>query len=589
MSRKKVIQANWSAGKDDFKNIESLKREFEKIGKGEIVINTKVGDVSMVTLDAEGTPVVFENIDSIDTKINTERERAEGAEAEIKETIINNEAATKESIAELKTSLDTETQRAKDAEGALGERLDNEITAREGGDSMLEAKIVTDTAAAKTGAIQESSKYADEKKAEAIKSANDYSDEKLSDANQYTDNAIKAVVGDGADEAFDTLKEIGEWIKTHSGETTDIISDINELKANSPKAGDGIIVSSGTISAKAADSTQEKKNFLSVSSDGILVDDIDAGATILDEDIRVIGLSGQLGAGNYKNNDVINKGTSLLEILKNILVKILYPKAATLPTAKITFSALPTTYEVGSIVSIPEISINGVDGRFNYPTESYTGVTAQGVVYSEKKLKTTLNSGFAGYKAIGELSSSPLAAQTGITVNDGANKISIHGELAYSAPSNNPTTNIGEATTQTGSTGTDNSATWAAGKATSDATITVTGYRNTFYGVTSSKETADSALIRTLTASNKSVSAGNTLKLATVQANNTDRMIIASPREISSVKNETATQDLTAILKKSMKKVNVFGNNGYAEAEYFVYDNIWAAPFGNETWIIKFA
>ena len=112
--------------------------------------------------------------------------------------------------------------------------------------------------------------------------------------------------------------------------------------------------------------------------------------------------------------------------------------------------------------------------------------------------------------------------------------------------------------------------------ATASTTYTVTGYRNTFYGTTSKTDAADATFIRTLTKSNKAIAAGNTISFDT-------------PRTIKSVKNQTGTQDLTALLVGTKATVSVGGVDNFAPISYNVYDYTWKGAFGNETWIITFA
>ena len=56
-------------------------------------------------------------------------------------------------------------------------------------------------------------------------------DKAESNAKTYTDQQIDFIVS-GTSEAFDTLKEVETWINNHSGETKDIIEDINSLYAS---------------------------------------------------------------------------------------------------------------------------------------------------------------------------------------------------------------------------------------------------------------------------------------------------------------------------------------------------------------------
>ena len=125
--------------------------------------------------------------------------------------------------------------------------------------------------------------------------------------------------------------------------------------------------------------------------------------------------------------------------------------------------------------------------------------------------------------------------------------------------------------------------------ATASTTYTVTGYRNTFYGTTSKTDAADATFIRTLTKSNKAIAAGDTISFDTNSSDGHLRMVIASPRTIKSVKNQTGTQDLTALLVGTKATVNVGGVDNFAPISYNVYDYTWKGAFGNETWIITFA
>ena len=119
-------------------------------------------------------------------------------------------------------------------------------------------------------------------------------------------------------------------------------------------------------------------------------------------------------------------------------------------------------------------------------------------------------------------------------------------------------------------------------------TYKVTGYRNTFYGVVSSTANSDAELIRTLTKSNAAIGANGTLSITTVAGTSGNRMIIASPRTLKSVKNATGTQDLTTTLTNTCKTVAVPGANDYGAINYNVYDYTWKDTFGSDTWNIIF-
>ena len=124
--------------------------------------------------------------------------------------------------------------------------------------------------------------------------------------------------------------------------------------------------------------------------------------------------------------------------------------------------------------------------------------------------------------------------------------------------------------------------------ATNSSTYTVTGYRNTFYGVITSTADCDAELIRSLTKSGKAVAANGTLSITTTAGSSGNRMVIASPRTLKSVKNATATQDITTTLTNTHKTIAVPGDNGYVAVNYNVYDFSWKEAFGSDTWNIIF-
>jgi hypothetical protein len=133
------------------------------------------------------------------------------------------------------------------------------------------------------------------------------------------------------------------------------------------------------------------------------------------------------------------------------------------------------------------------------------------------------------------------------------------------------------------------SVTPTSGTATDKITHTIYGYRKTFYGVTSLDTECSGDFIReVLSSTNSGVTNGGKLSIVTKNGISGNRMIIASPLSIKSVKNETGTQDITQILTNTCKTINVPGANNYSPMEYNVYDNTWKESFGNDTWIITF-
>ena len=57
--------------------------------------------------------------------------------------------------------------------------------------------------------------------------------EAIADAKTYADNLKKDILGEGVTEAFDTLKEVEDWINAHntSGSSPSVVSSIQALEA----------------------------------------------------------------------------------------------------------------------------------------------------------------------------------------------------------------------------------------------------------------------------------------------------------------------------------------------------------------------
>jgi hypothetical protein len=104
------------------------------------------------------------------------------------------------------------------------------------------------------------------------------------------------------------------------------------------KAGAGVTVDSNGVAVKLAEGT----NYITLDNSGLKVNEIKAEDTVLKEDILIAGLgSSGIGAGIYKNGDTISAGTSIYEILSNILSKESYPNAN---NGKVYDPSFKTTY-----------------------------------------------------------------------------------------------------------------------------------------------------------------------------------------------------------------------------------------------------
>lgn len=392
-------------------------------------------------------------------------------------------------------------------------------------------------------------------------------DETISDAvDLAVNNAIDNITS-GASEAFDTLKEIEDWIKQNGGNINPGDSqDLAPLYASAHTHDNKDVLD--TI-------TTEKINTWDNSSK--------AGGTVLDESITVTR-----DAGNYTNGMTIDEGTSILEVLKNFLRKTLYPSIATKPSAKIEINGtLEKEYEVNTLIDIPRVLVVTEEGNFNY--NDYKGVEVIGGNFYEVVIKNEVVSGFENYIPTTEYVNNLVESQSNIKVSEGINEILYTAIAKYNAPSNKPTTNEGIETTQINANGTDNAATWESGEIKLLVNIKVDGYKNIYFGTTNSKSEISEELIKSLTAANKVVTEDMDLITKTINEEKHNRMIIAVPEDktLQLIEDSTSTQDLTKLLLITEKKIEIFNENGNDSVIYNVYDKAWADSFGNEIWKIK--
>lgn len=210
------------------------------------------------------------------------------------------------------------------------------------------------------------------------------------------------------------------------------------------------------------------------------------------EDITVVGLDGKLGAG-IENNTVIPAGTSLQDFLKMMLCKTLYPKVATKPSlGNLTLTSnLSGCKIIGSKVSVPGARVTANHGSFNSSWEGNPSQPATGsaVVAGSLKITPTVNSGFENYSAeavSGDGDSLTLLSKSDIVVSLGTNKITFVGSGEYTAPSNNPITNLGDETTKTSESAAEGSATFEAGDYVAKSnSVSVTGVYPVYHNIVS--------------------------------------------------------------------------------------------------------
>jgi hypothetical protein len=387
-------------------------------------------------------------------------------------------------------------------------------------------------------------------------------DETVSDAVDIAVEEAVSKITSGASAAFDTLKEIEDWINA-SGSTdiSGLVDDVNALKDKAHTHDNKDVLDE--IDSERVASWDDAKM---------------AGGTVLDEKIVVTR-----DAGNYTNGMTIEEGTSVLDVLKNFFHKTLYPNVATKPSAKLELNGLlESEYEVGSVIEIPAVSVITEDGKFNYT--DYKGVMAQGGEFYEISIKSEIISGFKNFDT-----NNIEEAQSNIVVSEGNNEILYTAIAKYEAPSNKPTTNEGVETTHTNANLNDNAATWEKGEIEMTLTVKVDGYKNVYFGTTNDKSEISEDLIKSLNASNKVITEDMELTTSTKNDDNHNRMIIAVPenKTLQLVEDSTSTQDLTKLILITEKKIEISSKNGLESVIYNVYDKAWAGSFGNETWKIK--
>ena len=296
----------------------------------------------------------------------------------------------------------------------------------------------------------------------------------------YKDSALAEVVltdeKPSEEEGEEPIK--GQFLKfTYNladGAESDVYVDVSTFLVQS-EFGDGLVVSeAGVVSVKLAATSAENKNFLAMEEGALAVRSIDSKATVLQEKITVAGLDGQLGAGNYTNGMVISAGTSVYDILTNILCKNLYPTGVTRTSASASasMSALSLTLdktgtvEVGTKVQLTKGSTNGTSAS-NVKNSSISGMEygysmdISGVTTSTDKIisatcttgisnnnyviSATINSGFGADTVTNKKTtpttvsgsgSASLAVTTLGCVEEGTNKITINASgatISYSA------------------------------------------------------------------------------------------------------------------------------------------------------------
>ena len=241
------------------------------------------------------------------------------------------------------------------------------------------------------------------------------------------------------------------------------------------------------------------------------------------------------------------EGKSISELFKMAYLKAMDPTVI-FPFC-LCISPELKAYEVGSTVT-PSASVSFNPG--NYQFDSETGVEASSYTITDTEGNT-------------------IDAQNGsfppILVTDGIS-YGISASVSYT-DGNAPKNNLGNPIS---------SLAIPAGTATDSADGTLSGYRNSFFGTTETKNEIDSAVIRALTPSRKALSNGSQFSVSVPIG--AIRVLIAYPATLRDVSSITDENGLGAEIKSSfsLQTVSVFGADLYSAIDYKVYSLEYAEP-----------
>jgi hypothetical protein len=263
------------------------------------VINTNVFDAEKKFVDFAGLDYFWdkakEHIDGADAKLSGRIDTAAGDISGLKTVVGDADSGLVKDLATLTGRVD-----ALNAEGGIDSMIDAKINALDSADAAVAGEYVSSVAQADgkitvvRTALPDYSETYDAKGAAgtAEKNAKDYADglaknydaagtaagldaamntrvaklEAIDHNKLATDAAASAVatVLDGAPDAFDTLKEVADWISNndHAEEVADLVTDVENLKkidheeavASKTKLGQKIVIAGGPLANNIAES-----------------------------------------------------------------------------------------------------------------------------------------------------------------------------------------------------------------------------------------------------------------------------------------------------------------------------------------------
>lgn len=264
-----------------------------------------------------------------------------------------------------------------------------------------------------------------------------------------------------------------------------------------------------------------------------------AESVYFDEDLVTTSAIGNITLTNGQAT-IPSTGKNLKEVFNAIFVQEKNP-TITQPSVNLTF-AQAKAYEVGTSVT-PEYSASLNAGSYQYGPA--TGVTA--TVW-----EITDTAGHSATTASGSFAAVTVADDTNYTITAKAT----HTEGAV------PKTNVGN----------DYAAGKIAAGTKSKTSGAITGFRNSFYGTVTAKDTVTSAVIRGLSGkSGKALANGATFNVSIPVG--AMRVIIAYPATLRDVTSIQDVNGMSAEIKPSFAKstIQVEGANGATAIDYKVY------------------
>ena len=274
---------------------------------------------------------------------------------------------------------------------------------------------------------------------------------------------------------------------------------------------------------------------------------VDASQVMFSQDLVFTEQFGKYTPSDGKVTIPAN-GDSLLDVLLNAFATDSNP-SITQPSVSISSSSFKS-YEVGTNVT-PSYTATLNSGSYQYGPATGITATSWNITDTDSNTLTTASGSFPEFQVVDGTNYSMTATAN---YSDGAI----------------PNTALGQPYP-------DGQIKEGSKSATKG---TITGYRNGFYGTTTSQSTGtfESDNIRSLTATNKAVTAGTVINISIPVG--AQSVIFAYPSSIRDVNSVQDVNGLNAEIKTAFTQVlvNVAGANGYSPMEYKVYYTNYANP-----------